>query len=140
MQVLAVDDVVVDVCRLCELTFFDRGEFSHVCNQPRAFAKALRAGRRGDTAASIALDLATTAPIETVEVIVYGAQAIAHGAEAAGEVALHAATLTLKVAEGASLHTVAEASGEAALSAAEATAEGASAVGEAVLEVIGSIF
>lgn len=132
MQVLAVCDVVVDVCRPCELTFFDRGEFSHVCNQPRAFAKALRAGQRGDTAASIALDIATTT-IETVHVITYGAEAV-------GEVALHATELTLRVADGASLHSLAEASGEAALGAAEATAEGASAVGEAVLEVIGGIF
>jgi hypothetical protein len=142
MQVLAVCDAVVDVCRLCELTFFDRGEFSHVYNQPRAFAKALRAGQRGDTAASIALDsialdVAST-PIETVEIIAYGAEAVAYGAEGAAEVALHATAFTLQ--HGANLHTLAEASGEAALGAAEATAEGASAVGEAVLEVIGSIF
>jgi TFIIB-like protein len=140
MLVLDVLGIVVDVCRGCELTFFDAGEFVHACNAPRAFVRALRltppppAPAQAGTGASIGLgDAVAFAPLETLEVIGYGAHA-------AGHVALAAASHVAGTAAHVDLAAAAELTGTVALGAAHAATEAASSAGETILEVLASIF
>lgn len=88
MEVLAVAQVVVDVCRPCELAFFDRGELASVCNEHAAFSNAMRPARESFVASRAALELAGNAPLETAEVMGLGARA----AGKAGLMAAQAAT------------------------------------------------
>jgi hypothetical protein len=135
MQVLAVADVVVDVCRPCELAFMDRGEFATVCNDPSALTRALRSGTLAAVAGQ-ATETAVFAPIETVEVIAYAVQ----GADAAGSAALHVAGHGARLLSETDVTAAAAAAGSASLNAAQAATEGAGSVAEAVLELLSGIF
>jgi hypothetical protein len=152
MAVLDVLGIVVDVCRGCELTFFDAGEFVHACNAPRAFVRALRltplppspTERGGGIGAGdVALELATLAPIETLDAIGLGARVASHTAHAAGHVALGAADHAARAASHVAVADVAaaaEAAGAAALGAADAATGAAGSAAQTILEVLASIF
>lgn len=138
MATLEVLGIGVDVCRRCELTYFDAGEFAHACSSPTAFAQAVRSpvnGVRtgaGSGFAADAVDLTLAAP-DVVEVVAYGARAAGHvGVEAASHVVHAAASVDVVV--------IAETTGKAALGAARVTVEAADSAGEMVLEVLASLF
>ena len=152
MVVLDVLGIVVDVCRGCELTFFDAGEFFHACNAPRAFARALRLTppppgptERGSGigAGDVALEVASLAPIEALDAIGHGVRAAGLVAQAAGHVALGAADHGARAASHVAVADVAaaaEAAGTVALGAAHAATEAAGSAAETILEVLASIF
>jgi hypothetical protein len=137
MATLEVLGIVVDVCRGCELTYFDAGEFAHACSSPTAFAQAVRSpvnGVRTSAGSGFAgaVDLTLAAP-DVVEVVAYSARAAGHvGVEAASHVVHAAASVEVVV--------IAETAGKAALGAARVTAEAADGAGEMVLEVLASLF
>jgi hypothetical protein len=133
MAALEVLGIVVDVCRACELTYFDAGELAHACNSPTAFARTVcRPVPSARASAVDALDVLVYAP-DTFEVIAYGGKAAGHVAvEVASHVA-HAATSVDVVA-------VTKTAGMAAVSAAEAAAETADGAGESILEVLAALF
>ena len=152
MAVLDVLGIVVDVCRGCELTFFDAGEFVHACNAPRAFARALRltppppapAERaNGSGAGEVAVELALLAPIDTLDAIGHGAHATGQIAHAAGHMALDAASHVARAAShvgAGDVAAAAEVAGTVALGAAHAATDAAGSAAETILEVLASIF
>jgi len=138
MLTLEVLGIVVDVCRPCELTYFDAGEFAHACSDSNAFAQAVRPMvNRLQPSASAGfgpdvVDLALVSP-DAVELVAYGAQAAGHvGVEVASHVVRSAASVDVVV--------IAEATGKAAVGAAKVASEAAGDVGETILEVIASLF
>jgi Zn-finger nucleic acid-binding protein len=140
MAALEVLGIVVDVCRACELTYFDAGEFAHACHSPKAFARAVRppaitagtsAGGGIDDGVDV-VELALYAP-DAVEVIAYGAQV-------AGHVALDAASHVAHATASVDVVVVAQATGKAALGAARVATEVADSAGETILEVLASLF
>jgi hypothetical protein len=138
MAVVEVDvaGIVVDVCGACELTFFDAGELAFACRSPRAFLHALRQpasvpARAG--AADVAVEVAMFAPVETLE-------AVAHGAHAAGHIAVTAAGHVAHAARHVDVVAVVETSGAAALGAADTASEAAGAAAETILEVLAALF
>jgi hypothetical protein len=149
MAVLDVLGIVVDVCRGCELTFFDAGEFVHACNAPRAFVRALRLtppppgpAERGNGvgAGEVALEIASRSPLDTLNVIGHGASAAGHVAHAAGHVALEAASHAALAASQVDVAAAAEVAGTVALGVSHAATEAASSAAETILEILASIF
>jgi len=144
MVVLDVLGIVVDVCRGCELTFFDAGEFVHACNAPRAFVRALRLtppppapGERSSSAGAgdVALEIAAASPIDTLDAIGHGAHAAGRVAHAAGQVALEAASH----AQVADLAAAAGVTGQVALEAASAASHVDVGDVAAAVEVAGTV-
>lgn len=136
MAAFEVLGIVVDVCRACELTYFDAGEFARACSNPAAFERGVRApagrARASASAGLDGVDLAFFAP-DAVEVMAYGAQA-------AGHVAVKTANHVAQAAASVDPATVVELTSKAALGAAHATAQAADSAGETILEVLASLF
>jgi len=134
MRAATVVGVVVDVCKPCQLAFFDRGEFARICRAPKAFARAItpEPSEPQPNAASLATDALILAPDA-----VGGAIEVA---AAAGGVALDAAQGAAAALAHVDVADTAAAAGAAALHAAEFVAEGSEAATAVVLEVLGGLF
>lgn len=130
--------IVVDVCGVCELTFFDAGELAHACRAPRAFERAVRQRAPAPSSAARpggvdAIDIVSFAPLDAIE-------AIGYGASAAGRVAVTAAGHVVDATGQVNVVAVAETTGAVALGAADTASEAAGAAGETILEVLALLF
>ncbi|HOU91619.1 MAG TPA: zf-TFIIB domain-containing protein [Polyangiaceae bacterium] len=136
MSIVEVAGVTVDLCRPCELTYFDRGEFALVCHASGALRHALRpeGADRGLDAGEV-LGVACQVGPGPGDVLFVG-----DVAQAAGEVGLRAARGVVEVASSAHLTAAAAAVGEQALDAASAGGELAAGAAEAVLELLAGVF
>jgi len=136
MSIVEVVGVTVDLCRPCELTYFDRGEFALVCRASGALRHALRpegAGRGLD--AGEVLGVACQVGPGPGDALFVG-----DVAQAAGEVAVRAASRMAEAAAVVDVTSAAAAAGGSALDAASAGSELATGAAEAVLELLAGVF
>ncbi len=136
MSIVEGVGVTVDLCRPCELVFFDRGECALVCRAAGALRRARGpedAGRGRD--AGELLGVACHVGPGSGDVLFLG-----DVAQGAGELAVRAASSLAEAAAAVDLTSAAAAAGGAALDAATTGGELATGAAEAVLELLAGIF
>lgn len=128
MATLDVDGTVLDVCRGCQIAFFDKGEFARACDSHGAVRDAMRPWRPGDST-GVVLDAVNYVDAVPLVVDVAGV---------AGQAALSVAQ-ELAPAASAAPAAVVEV-GAAVLEVSESSLEVVGSSVGAVLELLGGVF
>lgn len=136
MSIVEVGGVAVDLCRACELTYFDRGEFAAVCRARGALQRALRQPQTSaGLAAGDVLGIAAHFSPSPGDVLFVG-----DVTQAVGEIAVRTASGVAEAAAVVDVTSVAAAAGGSALDATSAGSEVAAGAAEAVLELLAGLF